>query len=208
MSATSTRERPASHPMQELALSLKAVDRHVSQLEKLPPKRLLEAFSASKHIRTEASALLPRIRAIAQRLEQITRAARGSEAERVAQSAKRKGSEHLEALVQSHELLEPAAFAAQLDWTRQALSKALAAHRVFYVEVQGNRYYPSFFTDSRYERRQLEAVSKALADLPGTAKLLFMTTPKASLEGLTPLQALERGRHEAVRTAAAGFAQR
>ena len=42
----------------------------------------------------------------------------------------------------------------------------------------------------------------------GPAKLQFFTTPKASLEGLTPLQALAQGLASRVRVAAAGFAQR
>ena len=210
MAAVSARARPASHPVQDLASSLKALDRHLSQLEKLPAQRLLEELPAFRQARAEARSLLPRMRALALRFERIAQAAHGSddEAQHVAQDAARRGAEHLESLVGSNDLLESSAFSAELGWTRQALSKALGAHCVFYVEVRGSRYYPAFFADSRYERRQLEAFSKALGDLPGSAKLLFMTTPKASLDGLTALQALERGRHEAVRTAAAGFAQR
>ena len=210
MSAVSARERPASHPVQDLASSLRALDRHVSQLEKLPAQRLLEELPAFRQARAEARSLLPRMRALAERFERIAQAADGSgdEARRVAQAAARQGAEHLESLVGSNGLLESSAFASALGWTRQALSKALGARRVFYVEVRGSRYYPAFFADSRYERRRLEAVSKALGDLPGSAKLLFMTMPKASLGGLTALQAIERGGYEAVRTAAAGFAQR
>jgi hypothetical protein len=85
---------------------------------------------------------------------------------------------------------------------RQALSKALAARRVFFVEHQGARYYPSFFADPKYERRQIETVSKALGDLPGGAKLAFMTTPKASLAGRTPLEALAVGEVAAAKAAA------
>lgn len=106
------------------------------------------------------------------------------------------------------ELLPSAEYVARRGISRQALSKALAAQRVFYVEVGGQRCVPAFFLDAQLERRQLEAVCKALGELPGPAKLQFFTTPKASLEGLTPLQALAQGLASRVRVAAAGFAQR
>ena len=67
---------------------------------------------------------------------------------------------------------------------------------------------PDFFLDSRYERRQLEQVSKALGELPGASKLQFFTTRKASLMEQTPLDALARGQFSRVRTAAQGFAER
>lgn len=111
------------------------------------------------------------------------------------------------AMVAKGELLDPAEFAERLGWTRQALSKALAANRVFFVEHGRNRYYPAFFADPRYERRQLEAVAKVLGDLPGGAKLQFFLNPKGSLNKATPLQALARGQLAAVKTAAEGFAQ-
>lgn len=110
-------------------------------------------------------------------------------------------------MVARRELLEPAAFTALMGWSRQALSKALAAHRVFFVEHKGARYYPSFFGDSRYERRQVEAVTRILGDLPGGAKLQFFLNPKASLSKQTPLQALARGNFAEVKRAAEGFAQ-
>lgn len=106
------------------------------------------------------------------------------------------------------ELLPSAEYVARRGISRQALSKALAAQRVFYVDVAGQRCVPAFFLDAQLERRQLEAVCKALGELPGPAKLQFFTTPKASLEGLTPLQALAQGLASRVRVAAAGFAQR
>jgi hypothetical protein len=76
------------------------------------------------------------------------------------------------------------------------------------VELKGNTYYPAFFLDPQYERRQLEAVSKVLGDLPGAAKLQFMLTPKGSLGSLTPLQALSKGKVGDVKIAAEGFLQR
>lgn len=112
------------------------------------------------------------------------------------------------------QLLESAGFQARASWTRQALSKAVAAHRVFYVEVGGVRAYPAFYLDSRYVRRQLEAVTKTLGKLSGGSKWQFFTAPKGSLaraeDGVprTPLQALEAGDYDSVQRAALAFVQR
>ncbi len=84
----------------------------------------------------------------------------------------------------------------------------LKAHRVFYVEVAGQRVYPDFYLDTRLERRQLERVSKALGELPGASKLQFFLTKKSLLEGRTPLEALARGKFSRVLTAAQRFAER
>jgi hypothetical protein len=110
-------------------------------------------------------------------------------------------------MISQQELLESVQFAEALGWTRQALSKALAARRVFFIEHEGARYFPAFYADHRYERRQLEAVTKLLGDLPGGAKLQFFQNPRGSLSKLTPLDALLRGQFAAVKAAAEGFAQ-
>lgn len=111
-------------------------------------------------------------------------------------------------LVASGHLLSSGELGQRLGWTRQALSKALQARRVFFLESAGERYYPAFYADGRVERRHLEAVSKLLGDLPGGAKWLFFTMPKGSLSGRTPLQALARGGLAAVKVAAEGYADR
>jgi hypothetical protein len=121
------------------------------------------------------------------------------------------------------QLLESGTFQKQAGWTRQALSKAVNARRVFFLEVQGVRAYPAFYLDLRYNRKDLEAVTRLLGDLSGGSKWSFFTTPKGSLarpavEGTsrtaaagaprTPLQALEDGDVELVKNAAAGHAHR
>jgi hypothetical protein len=111
-------------------------------------------------------------------------------------------------LIASGQIVPSSEFAQRLGWTRQALSKALRARRVFFLESGGERYYPAFFFEGIQERRHLEAVSKILADLPGGAKWLFFSTPKGSLSGRTPLQALARGELAAVKTSAEGYADR
>jgi deoxyribodipyrimidine photolyase-like uncharacterized protein len=91
------------------------------------------------------------------------------------------GSPALLKSIKMQELLDSSNFTKRLNWTRQALSKALRANRVFFLEVRGDRYFPAFFTDPRHERRHLEVVSRMLGDVPGGGKWLFFTTPKGSL---------------------------
>ncbi len=119
-----------------------------------------------------------------------------------------KANQAMQRLVDEGQLVPPAALAEGLKFSRQALSKALKAQRVFYVDVQGRRHFPAFFLDPRYERRQLEDVCRALGELPGASKLQFFLTRKASLQGVTPLEALAAGQFSRVRTAAQGFAER
>lgn len=117
------------------------------------------------------------------------------------------GSPALLKSIKMQELLDSSNFTKRLNWTRQALSKALRANRVFFLEARGDRYFPAFFTDPRHERRHLEAVSRMLGDVPGGGKWLFFTTPKGSLSGLTPIQALDKGQLAAVKAAAERFTQ-
>jgi hypothetical protein len=111
-------------------------------------------------------------------------------------------------LIQQGALVPSGKFVERLGVTRQALSKAVAAQRLFFVEIGGDRYFPAFFLDLTYDRHQLEQVSKALGELPGASRLQFFRGKKASLGGLSPLQALAKGEFTVVRNAAAGFAER
>lgn len=140
-------------------------------------------------------------------LKNLTRL-RDAVAHAVVPAADTPANHAMDDLIASSQVLTPAVFADRMGWSRQALSKALAAHRVFFLESEGRRYFPAFFADARYERRHLEAVARLLGELPGGAKWLFFTTPKGSLSRLTPLQALERGKVTQVKTAAQGFAER
>lgn len=131
-----------------------------------------------------------------------------------------------EALLTSGELLESSQFRARVGWTRQALSKAVLGHRLFFLEVGAVRAFPALYLDLRYNRKDVEAVTKLLGDLSGGSKWLFFTTQKASLarsgaepragqasaarqgRPRTPLQAIEDGDVELVKLAAAGYAER
>lgn len=109
-------------------------------------------------------------------------------------------------MVGARELLGTADFLEELGLSRQALSKALAGNRMFYVEFRGERYFPAFYVDPMYRRTQLEAVTKELGDLPGGAKLQFFLNRRGSLGGITPLEALAAGKLEKVKGIAAAFA--
>jgi hypothetical protein len=129
-----------------------------------------------------------------------------------------------ESLLASGELLESSRFREQVGWTRRALTRAVLAGRVFYIEVGGVRAFPAFYLDRRYRRMDLEAVTALLGTLSSGSKWLFFTTQKASLaragaapcagqapaaiQARTPLQALEDGDLDRVQRAAAGFAGR
>jgi hypothetical protein len=198
-STTAVAEHPApkAEPVDDFIASLETLSRSV---RRLPAKRLarkLSAEGASAQVK-----VLRRLADVARQVEELRLALQSDEIGHTAEGAKRSADHRLGEMRRAGELLEPAELVARLHWTRQALSKALAARRVFFVEHEGARYYPSFFADPKYERRQIEAVSKALGDLPGGAKLAFMTTPKASLEGRTPLEALAAGEVSAAKAAA------
>lgn len=57
-------------------------------------------------------------------------------------------------------------------------------------------------------RRQFTSVCKLLSVLPKAAQPIFWTSPKGSLAGLTPLEALVAGRYREVRRTAKGYAER
>jgi hypothetical protein len=99
-----------------------------------------------------------------------------------------------QALHERGELLSSAQIRARLGITRQALSKAVSERRMFWVGGnKGAQWYPSFFADDMTDRRMLEQVSVALGDLPGAVKWQFFTTPKHSLDGRTPVDAVRAG---------------
>ena len=113
-----------------------------------------------------------------------------------------------EAMINKRQLVTPVEFQHLMGWaSRQAVWKAAESHRVFYLTYKAERYFPAFYSDSRYDRKHLEAVTKVLGDLPGGSKLQFFLTRKGSLGGETPLQALAAGRVAKVSDVAAAFAE-
>jgi len=174
-----------------------------------PPDALVEGGLKSRAQDVGLRGLTAELDHLSERIDAIRVRLAAAGTEPLLPAAERdKAAQAMQRLVDEGQLVSPAAFAEGLHFTRQALSKALKARRVFYVDVQGRRHFPAFFLDGRYERRQLEDVCRALGDLPGASKLQFFLTRKASLQGATPLDALASGQFARVRAAAAGFAER
>lgn len=70
---------------------------------------------------------------------------------------------------------------------------------MFWIDgASGAQWYPSFFADEAIGRRDLERVSQALGALPGAIKWQFFTTPKHSLDGRTPVDAIKDGNADTV----------
>lgn len=195
-------------PVQEFLSCLAVMERATARVEKLPRRALLEQLSATNSPTPKAMDLVRHITTLSRQFDHIRETLQSQQAVRNAEAAVRQSDRHLRDLLEARGLMNPTEFASRLCWSRQALSKALQARRVFFVELNGSRYYPAFFADPNYERRHLEALCKLLGDLPGGAKLQFMFAPKGSLDGLTPLEALAKGQIAAAKSAATGFAQR
>lgn len=174
----------------------------------VPPSTLVEAGTQSRARQAKASELAAELADLGDKINAIRNRLTRSDDRLIAGKAREAAQAAMRAMVEQQELVDPATFVEHRNITRQALSKALKAHRVFYVEVEGHRYFPRFFLDPRLERRQVEEVSKVLGELPGTSKLQFFMTRKGSLAGKTPIQALADGQYSRVRVAAQGFAQR
>ena len=106
-------------------------------------------------------------------------------------------------------LLTSTVLAKRLQMTTQALGKAVQSKRMFTLDgPSGRNVYPAFFADPRCNREHIERVCQALGDWPGPSKWEFFTSPRVSLNGLTPIDALARGELDQVLRAAAAFNER
>ena len=119
-------------------------------------------------------------------------------------------------------ILSAAEFERRMGWSAEDVMQAERARRVFALESDNGKAYPAFYSDPRYAREQLEAITMALGNLPGGSKWVFFTTPKVSLatpgkltkdgrgqgSARTPLQALAHGDFEHTRRTAIAYAER
>lgn len=99
-------------------------------------------------------------------------------------------------------------FANRVCWSAGQLNRALSMRSVFSVEIEGEQRIPAFLADPAFVLKEVRAVCRLLGDLSGSSKLQFFTSPKGSLAGRTPLEALRRHCFSAVKVAAMGFRQR
>lgn len=111
-------------------------------------------------------------------------------------------------LIDDGQLIPARELAARLDISPQAISKAVKAGRLLALDSGSSLWYPAFYADGKLSRRELYTVTKALGTIPSSSKWQFFTTPKASLNGRTPIQALQQGDRDAVLVTAAGFVER
>ena len=105
-------------------------------------------------------------------------------------------------------LLSAEVFASQFGCTPNSLEAACDAHRIFYLTIDQVRLYPAFYVDPRFDRNELETITKCMGDLAGGSKWQFFTQPKGSLGSITPLAALLAGRFAKVKASALAFFER
>lgn len=107
--------------------------------------------------------------------------------------------------IAERELLHPDAFGRKMAWTPRRLADAVLGSQVFFIEHQGEIYFPAFFADPRNDRRHMGAITKLLQPLPSGSKMQFFLNRRGSLAGRTPLEALRDGDWAKVRDAAQAF---
>jgi hypothetical protein len=193
---------------EEIMKTLNTFTPQAKWIKTLPYGKLRQLLGVEKKQNAEKKAILKRLDEVTRIVDILRQAIEVEQLDSWSLESRQKAVNSLERMAREGALIKAGELIEQLGWTRQALSKARKAQRVFSVEIRGEAYYPAFYTDPQYERRQLEAVSKVLGDLPGTSKLQFMLTPKGSLDSLTPLEALAKGRVADVKIAAEGFMER
>jgi hypothetical protein len=104
------------------------------------------------------------------------------------------GRSYRRQLVTKKKLLASGDMQKSLGFTRQALSAAIKAGRMFSVEVDGQAYFPAFFSDGDVDRAVLEKICRMLGSMPGWMKWDFFTAARGSLGDVSPLEALRKGK--------------
>lgn len=183
----------------------------LEQLAPMAPKTVASAFRDALPVRQRRSAEIIEIAKLIARLGPVRRRSTSGPSAKDAVAADPLAIEAMNersALLRARRIVSSKDMCESLDFSRQALSKAVKDQRMFTVAIGHDRFYPAFFADAELDRHQLESVARELGDLPGWSKWQFFTTPKASLDGATPLEALKNGRYNEARRAAVGFADR
>jgi len=160
--------------------------------------------SAGSHTAAVADVRIPRRR----------RAASGTSSEQIAGNATmdalwRESAQRRDEALQDGRLLTSNDVQERRAITRQALSKAVKDHRAFWLDgPSGMQLYPAYLVKPDTERLRYEKVSRSLGDLAGAEKWAFFTTPKQSLGGQTPSEALDKGQLDKVICTAQLFVER
>jgi hypothetical protein len=114
----------------------------------------------------------------------------------------------VEALYPNRGLVTVAEFAALEGRPATEVKRDFAAGRLLGVEIDGVLHILEALIDPRIDRRQVARVSRALKLVGPHGKLMFFTSPKASLRGQTPLAALLRGQVAETAQTARAYAER
>ncbi|WP_018077080.1 hypothetical protein [Thiobacillus denitrificans] len=131
------------------------------------------------------------------------------EAQRILRLAKASAIKARLELVRQKEILPAREFSEALGISLGALNREVKAYRLFAMELAGETYYPAFYLHRPPDRMKIKRACKALGDLDGWEKWRFFTTPKGSVAGRTPIQALEGDEAlQAAIASAVGFAER
>lgn len=107
-----------------------------------------------------------------------------------------------------HRVIGIAGFADRLGWPVGRVRRALATGSLFEVESGGEVGVPLFLADATLNLTQMRIVCRLLGGLSSASKLHFFTSPKGSLGGCTPIEAIAQRRFAAVKVAALGFKER
>ena len=105
-------------------------------------------------------------------------------------------------------LIDAVEFSRRRGISAEMIGELVAQHRLFSLERDGQTLYPAFLANPTESIRRMEAVCRHLGTLPGGSKWQFLITPKGSLAGRTPLEALRDGDSAAVNVTAEGFKER
>jgi hypothetical protein len=114
----------------------------------------------------------------------------------------------VEALYPNRGLVTVAEFAELEGRSVAEVAQDFAVGRLLGVEIDGELHILEAMIDPRIDRHRVARVSRALKPIGPHGRLLFFTSPKGSLRGLTPLAALLRGQVSETVKAARAYAER
>jgi hypothetical protein len=98
--------------------------------------------------------------------------------------------ESLRAKVKAGDLLTADEFRSRLGLSEEALHHLVVEGSVFFIDVDGLRYFPSLLSDGRYNRARLFLISRIIWPAHPTFRLHYLTSRRGNLGGLTPLECL------------------
>jgi hypothetical protein len=97
------------------------------------------------------------------------------------------------AMLMTGELLRESVFRKRLGLTSEQLAALLDRERVFALDVDGERAFPSILCDPELNLKRLWKLARILAPASATARLDFLTSKSGALGNRRPVQMLESG---------------